>query len=468
MKLKIKKYKEKNKFCSLLMLGGWLMLVSCVYLIFNNDDINKFSYLIILPFAYSVTRTLLRHVYYCISPGLVMYEMVTFLRFTILPFTILKQGNLSTFAVNYNHLDIAIGLMVYEIILCSLLIAFYHPRFKHSKSNVYMVGNGKLVFFLSCISIFLLYVDNRALTGNVTIFSGMLNTNVATQLSETSGLVSIIWQALWTYLFAYVIWSIYINSKIKNNRIGSAVLSALVCIVYYFVIFTGQASISRWYVIISAVASIVWLLILYPNNRRSILLTVGIPFVLVLLMVTVIKNVGLDALEYSRTEQISAIVTPNFVDSYLAGPVNINNAIVLKEQTEIGISSLPYDIVNNMPLINNYIDRTQSSAAEYNRFLGRRDQIIPLIGQSFTWFGFVFAPLLSMISVALFMNLDVRFHEVYGIDKYKYAFFAVWCGTETVLNMTIWLSWLYIRIIPMFLLFGVAHILLSKSSQKTF
>ena len=43
--------------------------------------------------------------------------------------------------------------------------------------------------------------------------------------------------------------------------------------------------------------------------------------------------------------------------------------------------------------------------------------------------------------------------ETTSYMKYIWGFVAVWFGLETILNMTINLSWLYIRILPMFATF---------------
>lgn len=465
MKLRINKHKEKPKIFSVITIIGWLLTLVSIFVTMATNT--QYRYLVILPIAYSLSRIWLNKAYYQVAPGLVTYEVVSFFRFVVLPLTILLQGSLNIFAIDYNYMGFAVALMIYELVMCSFVIIFYHPKHKGDEASSYYGGNRKLIFLLVVGAVLLLYMDNRSLTGNFRIFQGVNNRGVEEQLSDISGGISILWQALWTYLFAYIIWTIYNESEKKSVKTGSAIISALVCIIYYLVMFTGQVSISRWYVLIIAIASIVWLCKLYPHNKWNVLITIGIPFAFVFLYVTVIKNLGVDALSLNRSQQLIQIITPTSMDAYFAGPVSVNNAIGLKQNTHINIESMVYDFVNNMPIVNNYVDSSLSSVGRYHAYLHRGDQILPLIGQSISWFGYLLAPILSMLSVAIFMKADAAFSDSIGIDTYAYAFWAAWCGAVTILNMTIWLAWIYIRIIPMFLLFFFAkNMAKARSANK--
>lgn len=466
MKLKIHSYGEYNKLFDILLLTSIGSTIFCLCKMLSFESYWYFSF---LPVAYVITRFIRRKSIYSTAPGMITYEIVCFFRFVILPIVVLSHNSVSKYAAGYEHLGSAVVLMIYELFCTTLIFLFYKPSIKQDDQTrmLYSSGNKRLVFVLSVLVVGLLYIQNRSLTGNLMIFSGVLNTSAAEQLSETSSVVSILWQSLLCFIFVYVIWSVYEKSQSSKSKVIYTIASSGICIVYYLIIFTGQVSISRWYVMVSAIASIVWLITLYPNNKTAIISTVGIPFVVVLVMVSVLKSGGLTALSYSRYNQINNLLTPEFVDTYFAGPVNVNNAITMKSNSNVGISSLFYDIINNMPIVTNIIDRTHSSAYAYNHLLGRTDQIIPLIGQSFTWFGYFLSPVLSMLYAALFIKYDFEFLNRNGIDRYCYGFVAAWCGATTILNATIWFAWLYSKIIPMLLLFWVIRKLMGKKSAST-
>ena len=121
-----------------------------------------------------------------------------------------------------------------------------------------------------------------------------------------------------------------------------------------------------------------------------------------------------------------------------------------------------------MPVINHFFNTKNSTAYLYNDYLGRifdgsrGDQIIPLIGQSGIFFTWILSPLLSCISVILLRLSDKKYMETYSYTKYVWGFVGVWFGVVTILNMTINLSWLYIRILPMFAMFWA----MDKISKK--
>ena len=50
--------------------------------------------------------------------------------------------------------------------------------------------------------------------------------------------------------------------------------------------------------------------------------------------------------------------------------------------------------------------------------------------------------------------------------KYVWGIVAIWFGLETILNMTINLSWLYIRIIPMFATFWFIEKISPKQTEE--
>lgn len=464
MKLTIHRYATSSKLYTVLLIVGVVVTLWSLFFAFTP---NKYGYLIALPISYIITRLVIRKSLYEISPGIATYEISCFMRYVILPYVILSQDSFNSFAATYEYIGLAVGLMIYEMIATALVIMFYRPKTKQrNTTNIsYSSGNKKLIFSFLIVIILLLYIDNRSLTGNLLVFSGIMNNNVATQLSETSSVVSILWQAILSFTFAYSIWSIYRASITSKSKTMYTIISAIICIFYFFVIFTGQVSISRWNVMIAAITSIIWLFTLYPSNKLSILLTVGVPFVIVLVTVSVVKSGGISLLGHSKFEQIHYLITPAFMDAYFAGPVNVNNAIAMKSLGNIGISSLPYDIVNNMPVITNIIDKSHSTVFAFNHLLGRTDQIVPLIGQSFTWFGYIFSPLLSMLFTAAVVKLDYKFMRVDGIDKYCYGFFAAWCGTATILNVTIWFAWVYSKIIPMFLLFAIIRFFIMRRNR---
>ena len=123
------------------------------------------------------------------------------------------------------------------------------------------------------------------------------------------------------------------------------------------------------------------------------------------------------------------------LQAYFAGPVNVNNAIGLYKNSNIGFSSFFLDIVNNMPVVNHWFDTKMATVNQYNYYIGRSwnglgDQIIPLVGQSLIYFSTFFAPLLSCISIVLLRLFDRKYVSSSSLDVYYYAFSSTWTGVS--------------------------------------
>ena len=172
---------------------------------------------------------------------------------------------------------------------------------------------------------------------------------------------------------------------------------------------------------------------------------------------SVYKNTNYLSENISFSKSILLLFDSKKLEAYFSGPVNVNNAIGLYVEQWGGISSLPLDVVNNMPVVNHWFDTSAATVNLYNRYIGRfwngsGDQIIPLIGQSSIYFSILFAPLLSCIAVTIVRVSDRRYIQAETLDVYIFAFLGAWSAVALILNMTIFLSWMYIRIIPLLLL----------------
>lgn len=254
----------------------------------------------------------------------------------------------------------------------------------------------------------------------------------------------------------------------KNRHIG---ISILYMLIFVIITYMGQARISRWYTLVSSIAAIFILISLFPEKTSIITITTVIPVVVLIVLASLLKA-GLYTQGNHLHFQISELITPTSGDAYFAGPVSINNAIGLSKIKGIGFRNIIYDICNNMPIVNHFVKTGNSTAYLYNSYLGRifnssgGDQIISLVGQSGIFFSWIFAPLLSCISVLFLRFSDKKYLQTTNYMKYIWGFIAIWFGLETILNMTINLSWIYIRIIPMFIIFWLIDKISFKQIKK--
>lgn len=446
MKLTIILPRVKNSFFSL------SLILSAVNILCTSDMLWQITYLSptfqlisIIPAVYTLVFIVCRRFADFTSPGCFTIHLIGFLRYMLTPFIIVTSKQLSAMEHAFDDIGSAVLIMIIEMIFIFGATLLYNPHdIVHPADKIRFPS---IIKFLAIMAFLFFAIDNRSLIGNLSVFSGKVTVE---DTNATSGIVSIIWQALCAFIFCFII-----NDIASNRRHKRLLLLSLVCgLIYLLVIFTGQTELSRWYTIVTLIAMTFWMFKLYPNRKRSILLAVLIPTFVLIFVASILKNtdVGLGA---GWGKALNSMFNSTNMDSYFAGPANVSNAIATNRIYSPGLGSLFFDIFNNFPVINHIFDHTHASVNYFARYLSRGDQILPLVGQSFTWFSYALTPLLSVLSVIMTKKLDAKFRGTDGIFTYLYGFFAVWCALMPVLNMTIWLSWIYARIIPAFLLFRI-------------
>ena len=275
--------------------------------------------------------------------------------------------------------------------------------------------------------------------------------------------IDILWETLTTWIYVYLTMREAEKYESDHRNIHTT-LVIVYTFIFILITFIQSVAFSRWYTIISAISAIACLFKMFPQSKKKILLSIGIPTIILLILITSYKNAGFNIGETKFSDSISDIFSSSNFDSYFSGPVNVNNAIGVKNNYKnLGMKTIINDMLNNMPIVNHYMDITQTSVYAYNASIGRiwngvGDQIIPLLGQSIIYFGYIFAPLMGVITILIVRKFDYLFKKNSSYMMYVYAFIAVWMAVEPMmLNLTITINWFYIRIIPFALIFMITN-----------
>lgn len=441
----------------------WLFLFVYTGLVVFNTELREPFWL--LPFAYLFLFSVCKHNRNALgkSPGNICLNIILLLRYVTLPLVTLKTNVYEGFAKDYSHIYDGIYLMLFELFAVFITNELFLSKYKQDAHNKelhsYSFRRTHAAFFFSLILLVIFACLNPSLyQGAALITQGFLDQNDANM--DRSTFVSLLWQSLTTWVYVYFV----LLQRHKYDRNGNKKyvhFSIIVTLFFLLITFIGQSEISRWYSIINAIAGIYVLIKLFSKEKRLILLVILTPFILVLFVVTIYKNVSIDS--DVDAEAATTLMTSLFLNAYLAGPVSTNNAIGLYETGKVGLHNLPNDIVANMPIVNHFFSDENTLNYMYNDYIGRAggesngDQIIPLIGQGLCYFGPVLSIILSILAVFLSCYSDVLFHKSSSPYMFIFAFLAAWFGVEMCLNMTINLSWIYIRVLPMFLFFFFAE-----------
>lgn len=427
-----------------------LIIISIVlfFLCYDYVTDKSFQYRLIalIPIVFSLLMLIFSQKIKLNGAGETTIFIVCIFRYIVSPLVFLSKREVCEFATAYNYMDDAVFYMLFEMICIVLLLVFYTPKGNNSirKDDF----SKHFTFFLVLVALGV-FITNRNVTGNFNLLiEDKLSSN---DFERESNLVILIWQAALTYIYAIAIFSIYKSRKIRHR----IVFSILLCAVYTVIIFTGQSSISRWYTVVTISASIAVLFKLYPYYRKSIAIALIVPGVVLIVAATIIKNttIGYGAGFETTMESIFDV---NLMDIYFAGPVSVNSGIGASERFDIGLASMFYDILNNFPVLGNYIDRTKASVALFGQYNGRGDLIIPLVVQSSCWFSKLGMSILSALSIVFVKKADLKIKYSMSPISYVFAFVSIWTGIITILNFTIWISWFYSMIIPTYILFFVS------------
>ncbi len=428
----------------------------CIVMAIFSDV--KYSFWI-LPVTYSIGMLFLgnKNVFE-FTPGIVTLNIVMFCRYSVLPLVKYINFDLSVFAKQYGHVQDAIIVMWIELVAIMLTLYFTGDKYQKKSRAIsrfaesdsfYDLKYGNIIAIIGFALIIVLVIRYPSLVGGLSLLTKGYLENSA-DVAVASGVVSIIWKAWVIWLSAYFL---FLLKKKKVKGVFLVLLLVLLIAVSVLISFIGQVEISRWYSVVTFVSLYFCAVKMFPEKKKQITRLIVGPALLMLLVVSIYKNTGyLQNENATGLEVFKELFDVSTLDSYFAGPVSVNNALYLNEQSTAGFSSFIYDVFRNFPVLNHFIDVSKSSVEMYHIYLGRGDQILPLVGQSMFYFGYLGLPLFSIISVVLVRYFDYRYTKSQSLIMYMYSFMACWLGLVTILNFTICVSWFYAVIIPAFLL----------------
>ncbi len=460
------------------LIGVLSIICSIFCLIYSFKAKNVPSSALIIPFLHimlfcscSYNRK------YLTLPGLFTLNIMLFLRYQVTFVSYYINDYITKMSYVETNYTAAITLMAFELVIYFVSIEIIYSQkirvkinSKHEKQmiqqtlpNYSTLESPRAVIlsvFVLAILVFLAYT-NRSLIGTTDILYG-ITTNAATE--EVSGPIGILWQSLLVVIYLFFIFKYYLNyTKTGNKRY--VLFTLAVSIGYLVFIYICQRRISRWYLVVSFIASLFLFSKMYPKNVKGMLLTIGIPVGIILFTGTLYKTSS--ALVGSGfRNQIEGILNPTNCDAYFAGIGNVTSAIEMSKRFNSSFSNLCQDLINNMPYINTKFDTSQASVDIFNGLVGRTDQIIPSIGQGVYYLTIFLAPLVSFLNVIILRKFDRMFSNSLNMKTFVFSFGAVFTGLLPCLNYTIFLSWLYIRIIPFTIIISVVETYLRNQNSN--
>ena len=400
------------------------------------------------------------------SPGLFVLNILMYLRYVMAPFSYYSEGYLSTMIHSTQYIYEGLLLMLFEEI--AVFITLYYAGIKYNnkclkmnsnKQNIYLYSlklkNGFVILFPVILIAIYIAITYKSIGQGLNIFIGGSFTNfedIESHFDNGQGYINIIWQSVCVWLYVYLV----MREKYKyDNGRGKVPLvrTLLYTIAFIILTFIDTTGITRWYTFVTSIASLFFIYHLFPNFRRTILLTVLFPVGALLFYASLQKNGGYGSNSTDVNESIESVFGATVLDVYCNGLGSVNTVFnVDNGNYDVGTISIFYDALSSMPVINHFLPKNKMTSVAFHNAIGRNDQIIPMIGQGYLYFGFLFSPILTIISILVSRHYDLKYKYDYSFKKYGYAFAAVWFGSVAMsLNLSISFMWIYIRVIPFLL-----------------
>lgn len=444
-----------------------LRLVSFIGAAFCLSNIAVFNYPFwILVVSYTLYLFLSKSIKNGIStPGLIAIHLTMFGRYFLLPIAFYATGEIPSCAKGLGYLNEALYLMFFEQLCVFIALEATANHFnktggKRKNFGVNIVRNDNFLIYLLFTLFLILTVLFKdlgfglrvLLSGNLYEFS-----NMADELPKQNGfqiIVGIIWQVLsiWLYVHLMLLEKQRYDKDQKAYHVNKALIYSFLLILVSFI---DQTGLSRWYTVVNAGIAIACLTKFFPEHKKRTFLAIGMPGLVLIVFASLIKSAGYIVGQSSVSNSWVGLFQSELLDSYFAGPVNVNNVFYIDKLNKTGLTTILNDVFNNMPIMNHFFNNTESSSYYHNDLAGRiiadsrGDQIIPLVGQSYLYFGTLFSPILSIIGIILVRLFDSKYKQENSYLTFVYAFCAIWIGVQPMaLNLSICLSWFYVRIVP--------------------
>ena len=409
------------------------------------------------------------------SPGMCVLFFGLFLRYSLLPLSYYFFGGYHLYTPDY--FDEAVVLMIYEQIVtfviiistCKKLSSFGETNFGES------IKINKL-FFISVVAVLGLIVSFSSTSldiGYAIIASSDLGEFFEVEVEERSLGVSAL-MVVWTLsLFVlYVCIILFLKSiyQKKNNEVY-VLLCIFFTLVLGFLTFINQsgAGMARWQTIVYTLSGFFLITKVFKSRRKLVFRLLIAPLFAGVLFITAIKNGGMSDTGPNFLQAMEHTLGPESMDAYLNGPDGISGSIKLKNESGLGISSLIHDIIHPIPIIHRYENVNLETNLRYNKMVGKLGFIIPLQGQSMIYFGYLFAPLLTILIILLVRHFDKKYKQAHNFMIYFYGFCAIWFAMSMIFtDFTILSAWFFSPILPLYFIFAVFNKSRNKIRHKDY
>lgn len=411
----------------------------------------KYTYLLPLSFIICFFLFLWDVVIRYKSPYLIAFSVIAFLRYVILPYALLLEGDYNGYSYippDQAALQSASWMMVYEIIIVSFVINAFSKRMlnKLNKNYSLIVQKNNVTYSVSFFIFLLAILVIPQASEGISVF---FNINWGINQEIGSNLVLFIRQCF--IISKYFIYFAILSYVYNKKSLSKSKFIYILILFITLIIMSVQIGANRKNIISDAFALFFLIIKVFPKRKYS--------SIIILMTVTLIMFSAFTIFRGSIGQNdslFSYIFSLKMLQPYLLGEYNVALAIEAKEllYNDFGIKNLLMDIfrpffgigamLKNIPVL-----RSEELFAQRLSLGGfyRQDQIVPIIGQGFIYFGWILAPIFSVISAMVGIYCDTLYKKSNSIESCFFsAYFAINLAQAMILNFTILINIITFRI----------------------
>lgn len=338
--------------------------------------------------------------------------IVCSIRYGIYPLTISIENAVGSSYVNFSQG--AVVLMMYEMVTILFFLNIYSRRLLTYRNRESL----KIIDYkLTPINKFLLFLTIPLVLVYPSLLSIFSFLGITKSSIVVSGVVSI------TFKVGLYIGYLFLLSKCSRNgrRASWGLITALiVAVLFIFLIAIGESSVSRWAFLWIGVPTLIILTSIFPQYKRII-----VSFASIVLPVGIVAGsfVKFAVSDFSVASFFSNFINSNTLSEYFGGlnGLTFTMQTVAQDERASTFYSALTDLFCSTPLLSSFFDfENYSTQSIYLDYLNRTDLICPLLGQSYSHFGFFAAPVFSI----LMMVMAIEFERIAQKAKNVYLKYA--------------------------------------------
>lgn len=421
-----------------------LSFVSIISIMMSSEKLPQ--NLVVLPLVFVCLYFLLpmfsRYMFNNI--GITIVNLTMLIRYTISPLLMSIYGvNVSIgSSTSIDSQTKAIYLMLFEMVSIIVFFSLFSKKFYNNENKIEknIAKPNPIGWLFIILSILIAVVQPEVINRYTFIWSASELKTSDIEIGSIAFLVVQLAQIILTISLLNFLYGIY---EKKKNVIYLILSFLVVGISASFI-----SGTSRFSIVLPLVTGLFIIYILYKNYRKIILFcSAFLSFLLILTSTLLKKNTISSQVGFNSSITGSSFEKLNSeLQLYFSGVVNVSHAIDTSYYySPFQLGPIISELLRSVVFVNSLFDSQNGALNIFNEVFYNKvlvsDQILPMVGQGFLYFGPILAPIFSIASILSVMYLDNKVHSSNSIfKKYIMTYLCVKFALFFMVNATIQIS----------------------------